>query len=303
MADNTAPEICDYENSPWRTEFWQGREYEDLAERIALQKLLPPRGARLCEIGAGFGRLAEYYTGYERVLLLDYARTMLQEARDRILNDSLLAPYASRFTFIAADLYNLPLADSALDAAVTVRVLHHVADIPRAFTEIGRVVRPGGAYVLEHANKRHLKAIVRYWLNRNAANPFSLEPYEFVKLNFDFHPQHIADNLRAVNFAPQERLAVSTLRVAALKRIIPAKMLAALDGSLQSPISNLSISPSIFIQAQSLKPGPPALNSHLWRDPVCGSTDIEESSSSLNCRTCGRVYPIADGIIDFKRGM
>lgn len=303
VADNTPPEICDYENSPWRTEFWQGREYEDLAERIALQKLLPPRGARLCEIGAGFGRLAEYYTGYERVILLDYARTMLQEARDRILNNSRLTPHASSFTFVAADLYNLPLADSAIDTAITVRVLHHVADIPRAFAEIARVVRPGGAYVLEHANKRHLKAIMWYWLNRNAANPFSLEPYEFVKLNFDFHPRYIADNLRAVNFAPQKKLAVSSLRVAALKRIIPAKMLAALDGSLQSLISNLSISPSIFIRTQSLKPGAPTLTSALWRDPACGSTDVAESSNGLTCRVCGRVYPMVDGIIDFKRGM
>jgi hypothetical protein len=40
--------ICDYENSPWRTEFWRGRDYEDRAERIAIAKMLPPRGTRLC---------------------------------------------------------------------------------------------------------------------------------------------------------------------------------------------------------------------------------------------------------------
>ncbi len=300
---NPPPEICDYENSPWRTEFWQGREYEDLAERIALQKLLPPRGSRLCEIGAGFGRLVEYYAGYERVILLDYARSMLEQARSRILDDSRFTQHASRFTFVAADLYNLPLADSSLDTAVTVRVLHHVADIPRAFAEIARVVRPQGAYVLEHANKRHLKAILRYAVNRRSANPFSLAPYEFVKLNFDFHPRYIADNLRNVNFVPQKKLAVSSLRVAALKRIVPAKILAALDGILQSPLSNLSISPSLFIHAQSVKPGPPMLTSALWRDPACGSTDIAESSEKLTCRACGRIYPVVDGIIDFKGGL
>ena len=32
--------ICDYEGSPWRSEFWPGREYEDRAERIALAHLL-----------------------------------------------------------------------------------------------------------------------------------------------------------------------------------------------------------------------------------------------------------------------
>src|SRR5512136_966802 len=127
------PEICSYENSPWRTEFWRGRAYEDRAERIALARMLPPRGRRLCEIGAGFGRLADFYRGYEQVILLDYSHSMLRDAVARLGGDP-------RFIIVAADLYNLPLADSTLDTAVTVRVLHHVADIPRAFAEISRVV-------------------------------------------------------------------------------------------------------------------------------------------------------------------
>src|SRR5512140_2201355 len=120
MANPT--EICDYENSPWRTAFWPGREYEDRAERIALTHMLPPRGRRLCEIGAGYGRLADFYRGYDCVVLLDYSRTMLQDAVKLLGNDP-------RFIFVAADLYHLPLADNALDTALTVRVLHHVADI------------------------------------------------------------------------------------------------------------------------------------------------------------------------------
>ena len=61
----TMTEICDYEGSSYRTDFWegQGRQYEDMAERLALRKLLPPAGARLVEIGAGFGRLVDLYGG------------------------------------------------------------------------------------------------------------------------------------------------------------------------------------------------------------------------------------------------
>ena len=287
------PDICDYENSPWRTEFWRGRDYEDRAERIALGRMLPPRGVRLCEIGAGFGRLADFYRGYERVILLDYSRSMLRDAVERLRGDP-------RFVFVAADLYNLPLADNALDTAVTVRVLHHVADIPRAFAEIARVVRPQGTYVTEFANKRHLKAILRYALTHRAPNPFTLEPHEFVKLNFDFHPRYITENLRAVNFVVQDKRAVSTFRVALLKRSVPARFLAALDGLLQHPTSNFQVSPSIFFRAQSRKPGAPALNASLWRCPVCGSTDLAESRDALTCRACSRAYPIVDGIVDFK---
>ncbi len=298
-----SPEICDYENSLWRTEFWHGREYEDRAERIAIAHMLPPRGARLCEIGAGFGRLAEFYRDYDRVILLDFARSMLIDARERLMNDSRLTSHASRFTFVVADLYNLPLADSTLDTTVTVRVLHHIADIPRAFAEIARVVRPQGTYLTEFANKRHLKARLRYTLTHRGANPSALEPYEFVKLNFDFHPRYIDDELQKNGFVIRDRRAVSTFRAVLLKRIVPANILAALDGLVQSPSSNLQLSPSIFLRSQSVKPGAPTLNPALWRCPACGSTDIAESLDALSCRACSRAYPIIDGIIDFKSQM
>lgn len=297
------PPICSYEDSSWRTEFWRGREYEDRAERIALARMLPPRGVRLCEIGAGFGRLAEFYLGYEHILLLDYARSMLCDARDQLSRNSQFTPQSSRITFVVADLYNLPLADDALDTAVTVRVLHHIADIPRAFAEIARVVRPAGTYLTDFANKRHLKAILRYALTRRAPNPFTHEPYEFVKLNFDFHPRYIEEYLRAANFIVRERRGVSFFRVALLKRFVPAPMLAALDGILQSPLSNLYLSPSVFFRAESCKPGALRLNAALWRCPTCHATAIESARDALVCQACGRAYPIVDGIIDFKTQM
>jgi ubiquinone/menaquinone biosynthesis C-methylase UbiE len=300
VANSNQPPICSYENSPWRTEFWRGRDYEDRAERIAIAKMLPPRGNRLCEIGAGFGRLADFYLGYDRIILIDYAVSMLKEAREHILNDSRLTHHASRFTFAAADLYNLPLANNSLDTAVTVRVLHHVADIPRAFAEIARVVRPHGTYLAEFANKRHIKARLAYALTRRGENPNSLAPYEFVKLNFDFHPRYIEQNLRAVNFAIQDRRAASIFRVAWLKRLVPANILASIDGMLQARISNLDLSPSIFLRLQSTKTGAPTISQSLWKCPACHSIDLAESNQAITCRNCARQYPIIDHIIDFK---
>jgi SAM-dependent methyltransferase len=302
-APATQPPICSYEDSPWRTEFWRGREYEDRAERHALARLLPARGARVCEIGAGFGRLAEFYLGYDHIILLDYARSMLREARDQLAQQPRFAPHLARITFVAADLYNLPLADDALDTAVTVRVLHHVADIPRAFVEIARVVRPGGTYLTEFANKRHLKAMGRYLLTRRAPNPFTDEPYEFVPLNFDFHPRYIEAQLRAVNFSVHERRAVSFFRLALLKRLMPAPLLAALDARLQAPLASLYLTPSVFFRAISYKSGAPRLNVALWRCPACHATTLDESRDALVCSTCGCAYPIVDGIIDFKAQM
>ena len=80
---NDQRRICDYEDSSYRTDFWegQGREYEDLAERIALGHLMPPPGGRLIDIGGGFGRLSEFYKGYEQVIVLDYSRSLLRQAQ------------------------------------------------------------------------------------------------------------------------------------------------------------------------------------------------------------------------------
>jgi ubiquinone/menaquinone biosynthesis C-methylase UbiE len=288
--------VCDYEGSAWRTTFWPGREYEDRAERIALTHLLPPRGKRLIEIGAGFGRLAGLYRGYEQVILLDYAHSMLQEARARLGHDP-------RFIFAAADLYNMPLADNAFDTVVTVRVLHHVADVPCAFGEFARILRPRGAYVTDFANKRHLKAMLKYWLGRgNGNSPFSHVPYEFVKLNFDYHPRYIRHNLEQAAFAVRDQRAVSTFRVGVLKRVLPVALLAWLDGLMQHPTSNLYLSPSIFLRAESGRPGAAEINPALWRCLRCEATSLDEQPDALLCRACGAVYPCVDGIYDFKIG-
>ena len=238
------PKICDYEGSDYRTRFWESadRAYEDAADRIALARLLPPRGERLIEIGAGFGRLADLYGGYQQVILLDYAQSQLRQAQERLGR-------GGRFLYVAADLYHLPLADSALDTVVTVRVLHHVEDLSAAFREIGRVLRPGGTYVLDYANKRHVKAILRYLLGRQRESPFSPVPYPFVPLNYDFHPAYMEARLREAGFALQRQLAVSTFRLPLLKRLLGPRLLAALDGLLQSPTASLKLAPSIFIRA------------------------------------------------------
>lgn len=295
----SAPPIMDYEGSRWRTEFWRGRKYEDAVERLALRKVLPPRGGRLVEIGAGFGRLADLYDGYEQVILLDYARSMLKDAQARLGDDP-------KFVFVAADLYHLPFADNALDTALTVRVLHHVSAIPQAFGEVARVVRPGGTYITDLANKKHLKAIAKYYLGRtNGMNPFTLEPYEFVKLNFNYHPDYIRQHLEQVGFQVRQTLAVSTFRLGALKRYLPNDLLVSLDNALQAPTAPLAVAPSILYRAESIKPGARQASAALWRCVRCGSQALADAavpppSPTLECVNCRAAYAQVDGIWEFK---
>jgi len=286
--------ICDYEGTSYRARFWdgQGREYEDLAERIALRRLLPPRGRRLLEIGAGFGRLASLYDGYDQVVLLDYAKSGLREAQAQL-------GHSQRFLYVAADLYRLPLAARTCDTVVTVRVLHHLVDVPAALREIAAVLRPGGTYVLEYANKRNIKAIARYLLHRQQWSPFDAEPYEFAELNFDFHPAWMAKVLLQAGFSVDAGLAVSHFRHELAKRLISPHALATVDGLLQGIGATWKLSPSIFLRGHVAGSGE-VTTGNLFRCPLCYGQDLVVSADAATCTTCGSVWPITDGIYDFK---
>ncbi|MBN1316068.1 MAG: class I SAM-dependent methyltransferase, partial [Anaerolineales bacterium] len=211
----TTPPICDYEDSDYRTRFWenQGREYEDAVERIAISRLLPPTGGLLMDLGAGFGRLADAFTGYQRVVLFDYSHSQLVYARSQLGDE--------RFIYVAGDFYRLPFVPGLFDTINQVRVIHHAADAPAVMRQVRRALRPEGVYLLEFANKQNLKAIVRYLFKRQQWSPFQLEPVEFVELNFNFSPRWIRQQLAAAGMKPGRTLTVSHFRLDLLKRTVP----------------------------------------------------------------------------------
>jgi len=290
--------VIDYEGSKYSTEFWTpAREYEDRAERIALKALLPARGRRLIEIGAGAGRLGGLYLGYDEVVLMDYARSTLIEARERWGGDP-------RFVFVAADVYGLPFADAASDTLVMVRVMHHLVDVPKALAQLAATLRPGGTFVVEFANKRNLKSMLRYALRRQRGSPYTREPVEFVELNFDFHPAWMRDRIREAGFETRSERSVSLFRVGALKRLLGPKTLAALDGALQRPLAALAISPSQFLKCQM--PGAHASSvtsgeaaRRLFKCPACGATEGSEAPDAWVCAN-GHGWMKTDGVYDFK---
>lgn len=292
--NSAGPAVIDYEGSDYQQRFWErgGRDYEDLAERIALRKLLPAGGRRIVELGAGFGRLADLYGGYEQVVLLDYSRSLLRQAQRRLGDDP-------RFIFVAANLYELPLVNGAVDTAVMIRVMHHLADVPAALGQIQRIVAAGGAFVVEYASKRHLKAVARYWLRRQAWSPFDLAPYEFVPLNFDFHPDWMSARLRGAGFTIERELAVSHFRLPLLKRLLPASLLASLDGAVQEVGAAWKLTPSVFVRCAAAGAQPDYLPVNLFQCPRCAGS-LDQGHDALLCAACALRWPVRDGLYDFK---
>jgi SAM-dependent methyltransferase len=298
MTSTSDRPVCDYEGSSYQAVFWDqgGRAYEDRAERVALHRLLPlaEQKGHLLEIGAGAGRLTEEYAGFERVVLLDYSRTQLEQAQKRLGN-------SERYVYVAANVYQLPFVAGAFQAAAMVRVLHHLADVPAALRQIRRVLQPNATYILEYANKQNLKAILRFLLRQQRWNPFSLEPAEFVALNFDFHPRYVREQLAAADFTLQRQLTVSHYRLGVLKRTVPTDWLVQLDALAQLTGDWWQISPSVFSKSRTGASGAVAPSGALFACPLCGGA-LHTQADELICQSpdCGKHWANRAGIYDFK---
>jgi SAM-dependent methyltransferase len=297
------PPVIDYEDSGYKTDFWvgQGREYEDAVERLALARLMPPRGSRIAEIGAGFGRLADQYLGYEQIVLFDYSRTLLADAARTWGHDP-------RFVFVAGNIYELPLASGVLDTLVMVRVMHHLASVPEALAQLRRVLHQRSVAVIEYANKRNVKALARWLMRRQAWSPLELDPVEFVELNFDFHPAWMSQQFAAAGLTVAEQYGVSHFRLPVAKERIGAATLARLDAALFGLGGKYPLSPSVFVQATAPAAGVRAKSStapedvvSLFRCPKSGSESLEQIDEGLvRSPKSGLTYARRDGVWDFK---
>ncbi len=295
--------VMDYEGSNYRQAFWEGqdREYEDLVERAVLRRVLPASGRRIAELGAGFGRLAELYTGYEQIILFDYSRTLLADAVARWGNDK-------RFVFVAGNIYDLPLAHATLDTLVMLRVMHHLADVPTALTQIERVLHGQSTAILEYANKRNLKSIGRWAIRRQSWSPFEPQPVEFVKLNYDFHPRWMETQLAEAKLSVSRRFALSHFRLPLLKKWISSEQLVTIEQAFFERAGQFPLAPSALVTASSRSrrvdrkastdPGDVA---KLFRCPHCGAEAFtQRNEERIQCTACDRIYGRHNQIWDFK---
>ncbi|HMD82046.1 MAG TPA: class I SAM-dependent methyltransferase [Anaerolineales bacterium] len=297
----TNPPVCDYEGSDYQTSFWDkgGREYEDRTEAIALKRLLPEGGRLLLELGAGAGRNTPRYIGFDRIVLLDYSRTQLEQAKQRLGN-------SAKYVYVAADVYRLPFVDGLFDTATMIRTLHHMADAPKALGQVRNVLASGGVFILEFANKLNSKAIFRYLLGKQKWSPFTLEPVEFAKLNFDFHPKAVRGWLEGLGFRIEKTLTLSHFRVGLLKRLIPTSMLVFFDSLFQWTGALWQFTPSVFVKARVVQENISHYRSNIlsyFKCPDCEYSPLVEQHNHLECRNCKRKWEMKDGIYDFREPM
>ena len=95
------------------------------------------------EIGVGTGRIAlPLQEGGTDMVGLDLSQAMMQ----RLVHN---AGGELPFPLVSADASSLPFVDDSFAAALAVHVLHLVPAWRRALEELGRVIRPSGALVID----------------------------------------------------------------------------------------------------------------------------------------------------------
>ncbi|MGH7858975.1 MAG: ubiquinone/menaquinone biosynthesis methyltransferase, partial [Candidatus Binatia bacterium] len=109
--------------------------------RRSASRLALPAGSRVLDLCAGTGDQAVELArrGY-RATAADFCLPMLALSRPKFRSEKAVPP-----TPLQADALALPFGDGEFDGATVSVGQRNVADLDRAFGELARVVRPGGA--------------------------------------------------------------------------------------------------------------------------------------------------------------
>jgi ubiquinone/menaquinone biosynthesis C-methylase UbiE len=139
------PEIFEGETARW--------------DEIARSEVTPrPHPIRVMDVGCGTGfvaeRIAPVLTGEDSFVCADLSQAMLDACR-RTLGDN---RFACRFEFVKLHGQTIDQPDGSCDVVTMNSVLHHLPEPAEALREIGRILKPGGCFVVAHEPNRRFYA-------------------------------------------------------------------------------------------------------------------------------------------------
>ncbi len=233
--------------------YWDGRDYEQASEEVALRKLLKGKKfKKAVDVGGGYGRLSVVLRDYaDEVTLAEPSQQQLDIAKDFLKGKP-------KVIAKKAQAENLPFKDGELDLAMVIRVIHHLPNPVPAFEEISRVLKPGGYFLIEFANNAHFKNRLKYTakLQRLPVDPVDIKTEAGRKKNdipfVNHNPKTVKKQLAQSGFKLVDQLSVSNLRSQSLKKVIPHKTLVSLEKAMQRPLAKTYFGPSTVYLLQKV---------------------------------------------------
>ncbi len=234
-------------------QYWDGREYENAAEEIAIKRLLNTHHFKhAVDVGGGFGRLCVVLEQFaDQVTLAEPSEKQLSIAENFLADH----PRVDRQLRQADD---LKFPDRSIDLVTMVRVMHHLPDPTGEFAEIHRVLTAEGWFILEVANVAHALNRLKYLLRGKAlpVTPIDIRSAEHQTADsiafVNHHPKTVIAQLHSAGFAVQSTLSVSNFRSPVLKKIFPQSLLLGAEKLTQRLLAPLYFGPSIFFVCKKI---------------------------------------------------
>ena len=159
-----------------------------ILERLDLVKLQPDT---ILDIGAGTGiathALSKRYKK-SRVIAFDLAPNMLKQARQR---GNLLHKLTSKRGFICGDAEHLPFSDNSVELIFSSSTLQWCSNLDHTFTELKRILKPGGLLMFSTFGPDTLKELRQSWqaADTNTDENLNEKPNENIHIH-DFIDMH-----------------------------------------------------------------------------------------------------------------
>ncbi len=225
--------------------YWDGRDYEQASEEIAIRCLL--KGMKFnksIDVGGGYGRLS--------VILRDYSShvTLVEPSQQQLDIAHQFLKGKSKIDTRLAQAEKLPFDDGEVDLAMIFRVIHHIPDPIPAFQEIYRVLKKDGYFLIEFANYCNFKNRFKYAVKfqKMPIDPVDIRSDENKKENsipfVNHNPVTVRKQLAQTGFKIERILSVSNFRSPTIKKIIPSSVLVKLEKLVQKPLAKTYFGPS-----------------------------------------------------------
>lgn len=146
--------------------FWGGCDDNEIARRV-LAYIPDDFAGRLLDVPVGTGIFTSEKYGrmkHARITCVDYSRDMLSQAEERFGQRGL-----HHVTAMQGDVGALPFPDGAFDIVLSMNGFHVFPDKEKAYSEVHRVLKPGGLFVACHYVKGQSR--ISDWLVNAVLSP------------------------------------------------------------------------------------------------------------------------------------
>lgn len=234
--------------------YWDGRDYENASEVIAIKRLLQgKRFKHAVDVGGGYGRLCLLLEEYsDKVTLAEPSQQQLDIAK-KFLKDH---PRIDRKLLQAGD---LKFKDGSIDLVTMIRVMHHLPDPNPEFEELSRVLSDDGYLILEVANYAHGRNRLKHAVKRKKlpTQPVDIRSEANKKESeipfVNHNPHTVIKQLAHVGLTVDKTLSVSNLRSPGLKKVMPRSVMVSIEKALQPALANTYFGPSVFFLIRKAK--------------------------------------------------